>query len=99
MATYKINKMRVIRPTEKMAIKHPDRFLTVFGEFHTDKGVQLSITSKVITFEEAKNEAFSIDLEKGILTVSDGERGRKAFTSLSQEDVNAELAALKKAAK
>lgn len=95
MATYHIAKMRVVRPSEKMAAKHPDRFATVFGIFANEQGQRLSITSKVITIDEAKDSDTTIDIVNGILTLPDGKRGRTASESISQDDIEAELAALR----
>ena len=95
MATYKIEKIRAIRPSEKMSEKHPERLFTIHGKFHTDKGVALSITQKVVTFEDAKHPEFSLDLVKGILTLHEGQRGRKSTPSISQDEINATLSALR----
>lgn len=96
MATYQIKHIRVTRPSEKMAEKHPDRFVTVFGEFFTDKGAKLSISQKVVTKDEAKSAEFKIDITKGILTLPDSNRGRKAFEGISQADILSDLEALRK---
>jgi hypothetical protein len=96
MATYNIKHMRVTRPSEKMAEKHPDRFITIFGEFFTDKGAKMTITQKVVTKTEAKSAEFSIDINKGILTLPDVSRGRKAFEGITQDDIQKDLAALRK---
>lgn len=95
MATYHIAKMRVVRPSAKMLAKHPDRFATVHGIFANEQGQRLSITSKVITFDEAKDEATVIDIVNGYLSLPDGKRGRTAAESISQEDIEAELEALR----
>lgn len=87
--------MRVVPPTPKMREKHPDRFATIFGTFFNDQGQALSITSKVVTFEEAMHPDTVIDLEKGTLTLPDGQRGRKAFEGLTQDEILADLAALR----
>ena len=92
---YTIGSMRVVRPSDKMREKHPDRFATVFGTFHNDQGQTLSITSKVITFEDAKHPDFALDIAKGILTLADAQRGRKEQQGLSQSDIESELAALR----
>lgn len=96
MPTYKIAKMRVVKPSDKMAEKHPDRFCTIFGIFHNEQGQPLSITSKVITFDEAKASDTVIDLAKGILTLADGKRGRTETVGLSQAEILASLKALRK---
>lgn len=95
MPTYHIAKMRVVKPSDKMREKHPDRFCTIFGVFHNDQDQPLSITSKVISFDEAKDATTDIDLLKGILTLTDGKRGRTESIGLSQEDILAELEALR----
>ena len=91
MATYIVRKMRVVRPTAKMAMKHPDRFATVFGIFANEQGQPLSITSKNISFDEARDIDTVIDVQKGILTLPDGKRGRTAAIGLTQDDIMAEL--------
>lgn len=91
MATYIVRKMRVVRPSEKMAAKHPDRFATVFGIFANDQGQPLSITSKTISFDEARDSDTVIDIVNGILTLPDGKRGRTAVIGLTQDDIAAEL--------
>jgi|MudIll2142460700_1097286.scaffolds.fasta_scaffold517467_1 hypothetical protein len=96
MPTYHIAKMRVVKPSDKMAEKHPDRFCTIFGVFANDKGQPLSITSKVITFDEARDKATVIDINKGILTLTEGKRGRTAMASLTADDIAKELNSLRK---
>jgi aromatic ring hydroxylase len=95
MATYKIAKMRVVRPSEKMREKHPDRFATIFGVFSNEQGQRLSITSKVITIDEAMDTATVIDVSNGILTLADGKRGRTETIGLSQDEIEAELNSLR----
>lgn len=95
MATYKITGIRVVTPSAKMLDKHPERFATIFGVFHNEKNVPLTITSKVITREDALSSEFSIDIAKGILTLPEGQRGRKESPSLSQDDINKQLDALR----
>jgi hypothetical protein len=95
MPTYTIAKMRVVKPSAKMAEKHPDRFATIFGVFHNEQGQPLSITSKVLTFDEVKHPDTAIDLAKGTLTLPEGKRGRTEMQGLSQDDIAAELAALR----
>jgi hypothetical protein len=95
MATYNIAKMRVVRPSAKMAAKHPDRFATVFGIFANEQGQRLSITSKVITIDEAMDSETVIDIVNGYLTLPDGKRGRTAAEGLSQDDIEAELNSLR----
>lgn len=95
MTTYKITDMRVVSPTAKVAERNPDRVLTVYGKFHTDKGVLLSFTSKAVNRDDALHPEFAIDLAKGILTLHEGERGRKETPSISQDAVNDLLASIK----
>jgi hypothetical protein len=95
MPTYNIAKMRVVRPSAKMAEKHPDRFATIFGVFSNEQKQPLSITSKIITLDEAKSTATVINLKKGILTLPDGKRGRTQSASLSQDDIVAQLKQLR----
>lgn len=97
MATYTVRKMRVVKPTNKMAEKHPNRWATVFGEFYNEAGVQMSITCKVVDLDTVKSPEFSIDLAKGILTLPDGQRGKRSFASLTEDDILAELTAIRNA--
>lgn len=96
MTTYTIAKIRVVTPTETMREKHPDRAFTVFGQFFNEKGDKLSITNKVITTEDILHPEFNIDVAKGLLTIHSGERGRKAAASITQNDVNDILTAIRK---
>jgi hypothetical protein len=89
--------MRVTFPSGKVAAKHPERFATIHGTFADVKGNKLSITSKNVTKEEAKNPATVIDPSKGVLTLPAGERGRKPVEGQTSEAVSAALAALRKA--
>ena len=93
MATYSILNMRAVKTTGKLAEKHPDRWLTIYGEFYKD-GVQLSFTSKEVTFEDAKHPDFQIDLTAGTLTLNEGKRGRKQIAGITQDDILADLAAM-----
>lgn len=96
MTTYTITDMRAVFTTGKMTEKHPDRLLTVYGTFFNESGTQLSITTKPVTFEEAKHPEFNIDLENGTLTISSGEKGRKKVESVSQDEINKRLNAIRK---
>lgn len=96
MATYKVTGMRVTFPTGKIAQKHPERFATIHGTFADVKGNKLSITSKNVTVEEAKNSATVIDPAKGLLILPAGERGRKPVAGQTAESVAEALAALRK---
>lgn len=93
---YRIDNMRVIFPKGKTAENHPERFATVYGVFHSEKGAKLSFTSKVINSEDVKSDDFSIDIDKGILTLTAKERGRKKSESVSQSEIEARLKALRK---
>jgi hypothetical protein len=95
-ATYKVAGMRVTFPTGKVAAKHPERFATIHGVFSDTKGNKLSIVSKNVTMEEAKNAATVIDPAKGILTLPAGERGRKPSVGATPDAVTAALANLRK---
>lgn len=94
--TYKVANMRVTFPTGKVAAKHPERFATIHGTFSDPKGNKLSIVSKNVTLDEAKNPATIIDPAKGVLTLPAGERGRKPVAGATSESVSAALAALRK---
>jgi hypothetical protein len=94
--TYQITNMRVTFPTGKVAAKNPERFATIHGVFADLKGVRLSIVSKNVTVEEAKNPATIIDPTKGRLTLPAGERGRKPIAGADNEAVSAALAKLRK---
>lgn len=104
LVTYAIDKMRVTRPSGKTAERNPDRLYTITGTFYsteTDaKGKvtrkdKLTIPGKNVTREMALSDGFAIDLAKGFLTMPEGERGRRAFESLTAEAIALELAALK----
>lgn len=95
MTTYTILNMRAVKPSGKVAENNPDRFLTVYGVFHDEDGNKLSVTSKTVSIDEATNPDFDIDLVAGTLTIPSGERGRKAFVSLTQDDIAAELLSLR----
>lgn len=99
MTTYFIQAMRVVFPSEKTAEKNPDRFATVYGKFFDGENHPLSIGSKVITNEQASHKDFSINVEKGILTLESGKRGRPVSESVSQDDINARLTAIRKGSK
>jgi hypothetical protein len=96
-ATYKITNMRVTFPSGKVAAKHPERFATIHGTFADLKGNKLSIVSKNITLDEAKNAVTVIDPIKGLLTLPAGERGRKPAKGETAESVSAALNKLRKA--
>lgn len=90
--------MRVVATSGKVAERHPDRLATIYGQFFTADGKnKLSITSKNFTREDALNSSTVIDLEKGILTLPAGERGRKPSVSVSQSEVNSLLTSIREA--
>jgi len=95
-ATYKVTNMRVTFPAGKVAAKHPERFATIHGTFADLKGNKLSIVSKNITLDEAKDALTVIDPIKGLLTLPAGERGRKPQIGETSESVSAALSALRK---
>jgi hypothetical protein len=105
VVSYIVTGIRVLTPTPKVAAKNPDRFVTVVGTaFHKAepdaKGKlqpveRLSYTSKAITHEMALADGFNIDLANGVLTLSEGQRGRRASAGLSQADILASLNALR----
>lgn len=92
--TYRIKDMRVVRPSPKIAEAHPERVFTVKGKFFDEDNNPLSITSKDITVAYAKSDEFVIDVQKGLLTLPLGIRGRRPSTSLNQEDIEKALAEL-----
>lgn len=94
--TYKVTNCRVTFPTGKVAEKNPDRFATIHGTFHDAKGTKLSIVSKNVTKEEAKNPLTVIDPAKGVITLPAGERGRKPVAGETADAVSAALNALRK---
>ena len=93
--TYTISSMRVVRVSPKISEKHPERIYTVYGQFYKDGDKHpLSITSKNIDKDDISHPEFKLDLSKGILILNEGQKGRKKSVSLSQEEIEAELAAL-----
>lgn len=102
--TYLVNNIRVIFPSGKVAEKNPDRFATVYGEFHSvsedakgkrSAGEKLSIASKVITNDMAQSPEFTLDMDNGYLTLPSGERGRPKSSGATADDIAARLAALR----
>ena len=83
--------MRVVRPSARIQEAHPERVFTVKGKFHDEDNNPLSISSKDVTVAYATSSEFSIDVEKGLLTLPLGVRGRKPSTSLTQKDIEAQL--------
>lgn len=96
MATYNITDMRLVFPKGKVAENNPDRWATVYGEFHDETGDPLSFTSKEITLDMAKSPEFIVNVDEGILVLPSGKRGRTAYESETQDDIAAALAALRK---
>lgn len=88
--TYRVDNLRVTFPTGKIADKHPDRFATIHGTFYVGKN-KLSIVSKNITVDEAKSDEFNIDMDKGILTLPSGQRGRRKAEGVSNDELQAAL--------
>lgn len=96
--TYRIKNMRVVRISGKIAEKHPDRIFTVYGEFYREGDKSpMSIVSKNLYKSDIQHPDFNLDLKAGILVLNEGKKGRRSYTSISQADIEAELAALKKA--
>jgi hypothetical protein len=96
MKTYTVTGMRVIRPSEKVALKNPDRWITVKGIFHGEDGAKLSITSINVAKADATALEFAIDMKAGTLTLPAGERGRKPAPALEAATILEELKALRK---
>ena len=101
LTTYMVERMRVTRPTGKTAERHPDRMFAVSGTFFATENDakgnlvrkdKLSIAVKYI--DRADAEGLVIDTKNGILTLTAGDRGRKAAESISQDEINAVLAEL-----
>lgn len=97
--TYHVGKMRAIVPSAKVAERNPELFVTIKGEFRTEDGNSLTITSKAITNDMAKSPEFRLDIPKGILTVPSGQRGRPESESASQADIENRLKAIRTATK
>lgn len=96
MLSYTVENMRFVRPSKVVADRNPDRFGTVKGTaFRDPDGNVLSIKSKEITLDMARDPNTVIDLVNGTLTIPSGERGRKRAESISQDDLLAELEAIR----
>lgn len=95
MTTYTVANMRFIKASGKTAERNPDRIGTVVGKFYTDKGVELSITSKAIDRSDALDPETVIDLVNGTLVLPSGERGRKPSVSMTQDAINSLLDAVR----
>lgn len=92
---YTIANMRFVRPSRKVAEKNPDRWGTVYGTFYDAEGNKLSIGSKNIDREDALHPEFDISVAGGLLVMPEGKRGRRAVASLTDEDIAAQLEALR----
>jgi len=91
--------MRVVKPSEKIAEKHPDRLATIYGQFFAADGkTKLSITSKNLTRADVLNPDTVIDLDNGTLILPAGERGRKPSVSATQSEVTSLLNSVREAA-
>jgi hypothetical protein len=95
MKTYQVSAMRVIHPSAKVALKNPERWVTVKGVFHAEDGTKLSITSINIDKADALAPEFDINLVAGTLTLPAGERGRKPAAALAEATILDELNALR----
>lgn len=91
LVEYRVDNMRAVKPSVKVAENNPDRLVTIHGTFYNLKGEKLSFSSKEITREMAANPDTIIDIENGKLILPAGERGRKPSASVSQADVNSLL--------
>ncbi len=90
--TYKVNGMRVLLPTEKVAERNPDLAFTVTGKFFAEDGTALTIPQKAITKDMLP--FVKVNLDKGTLTVPAGQRGAPKRESASQADIDAILASV-----
>lgn len=103
LITYFVEGMRVRKPGTKAQEANPDRWVTVSGTFHSTKVEdghfvatdELTIVSKDVTFDMARDAGFALDLANGFLTIPAGDRGRKPSEALSEDTILAELAALR----
>lgn len=91
--TYRVEGMRVLRPSDKTAERNPDLLFTVVGKFFTEDGTPLTIAQKAITKDIA--QSVTIDVAKGLLTVPAGQRGAPKRESASQADIDAMLASVR----
>lgn len=96
MGVYRIDNMRVLLPSAKIAEKNPDRVFSITGTaFYDESGAELSIKSKEVTTDMVNSEGFNLDLKNGILTISDGRRGRRPSVGASEADIEAAILAAK----
>ena len=93
---YRVENIRVIRPSAKVAEAHPERVFTVKGTFYGEDGQKLSIQSKDVTTDMVKSADFDISIENGTLSLPEGRRGRKASAGLAQTEVETLLKQLRK---
>lgn len=108
LATFHVSDIRALPVKGKVAERNPDRVLSVSGSFRrvidTDaKGnpvlsEPMSYTTVYLDRADVQAEGFSLDLENGILTIAEGERGRKAAPGLSADAVAEILAAARESA-
>lgn len=95
MTTYIVENMRVLAPSAKTRESNPELAFTVKGTFYDENGEKLSFSSKPVDIVDVKSEGFHIDIEKGILTLNGGQRGRKPSPSLSSDDLASLLTAIR----
>lgn len=95
VVTYSVASMRVTFPNGKVAAKNADRFATISGVFSDVKGNRLSIVSKNVTLDEARDPDTIIDPENGVLSLPAGQRGRKPVAGADTDTITAALNALR----
>jgi hypothetical protein len=98
--TYFVDRMRVLKPSGKTAMRNPERVYTVNGIFYsTDEFGQvkdkLSIITKNIDYSDVQSPEFALDVRNGFLTLPEGKRGRIAQQGLSEDEILAELSYLR----
>lgn len=104
LTTYLVEKMRVTIPSGKTAERNPERAFAVSGIFYSTEEKngklvrkdKMSFASKYVDVEDVNVDGFQLDVEKGILTVPAGEKGRKAAEGITQDAIAARLAELRK---
>lgn len=96
VVTYRISEMRVVRVSGKVSQNNPDRIFTVYGKFFkgNDKNA-LSITSKNIMKEDISDPDFKLDPINGILVLNEKDKGRKKSISLSVDEIEETLKAIR----
>ena len=103
LVTYIIDKMRVVPVSGKTAENNPERIYTVHGIFWSTEHKngklvrkdRLSIVQKNLDESDVLADGFAVDTATGTLTIPQGRKGRRAFAGLSQEQIMADLAALR----